>query len=382
MGQYFYVVNDTLRQRIDPQRLGEGAKLGEFVPGNGRAWAVLAVLLAPPMNVSQDLALAQDRALCEIAGTWRGGAIRIVGTDDPTYREVSDEYEDISEFCALGVLGRTPAPGAASHLCSECHKVTGMSAVGAAGYECWTCGHVSGAPKSEPAPEVPEYSFRTRWSEEDSEWVATCLEFPSLSYLDTDKDQAEQGARRLVAEAVADMLASGEPLPPGPLRVHWKPTDDEIKCLMIQEPARVPADEIHILSADKRTVLVLHGDGTIRVNGRVAGTDTEVVEGMRKALSIAPYPWREHRFDLVCDGQLLIRMFMQDGVVQFHVRGKPAESAVQVVEALDTWVRRGAMPFDGSPAERFSMLMQVIEPLWHERPTTKDANDTESEDEE
>ena len=366
MGRYFYLVNDTLRQRLDPQQFGEGAKLGEFVPGNGRTWAVLAVLLAPPMNVSQDLALAQDRALCEIAGTWRGGAIRIVGTDDPTYQEVSDQYEDISQRCALGVLGRTPAPGSASHLCSECHKVTGMSAVGAAGYECWTCGHVSGAPKSKPR--VERYTFQTRWSEEEDEWVATCLEFPSLSYLHQDKQQAEQGARRLVAEAVADMFANGEPIPaPGRVEGHWAPTDEEIKCMMIQEPARVPADEIHILSADKRTSLVLQGDGTIRVNGRVVATDTEVVEGMRKALSIAPYPWREQRMDLVVDGALLLRLFSEGGAIRFQVRGRPAESAVQVVEALDTWVRRGSLPFDGPPSDRFSMLMQVIEPLWHEK---------------
>lgn len=57
------------------------------------------------------------------------------------------------------------------------------------------------------------YAYRVIWSPEDGEFVATCAEFPSLSWLDADEVEAMRGIRNVVAEAVADMVANGEPVP-------------------------------------------------------------------------------------------------------------------------------------------------------------------------
>jgi predicted HicB family RNase H-like nuclease len=60
---------------------------------------------------------------------------------------------------------------------------------------------------------VDHYTFRVTWSPEDGEHVGLCAEFPSLSWLAGSPESALKGIRRLVAEAVADMQASGEPVP-------------------------------------------------------------------------------------------------------------------------------------------------------------------------
>ncbi|WP_394281400.1 type II toxin-antitoxin system HicB family antitoxin [Corynebacterium sp.] len=61
--------------------------------------------------------------------------------------------------------------------------------------------------------DINKYSFQTSWSEEDQEYVATVAEFPSLSWLDADRQEAEQGLLDLVAEVIEDMEASGEEIP-------------------------------------------------------------------------------------------------------------------------------------------------------------------------
>lgn len=61
--------------------------------------------------------------------------------------------------------------------------------------------------------EVRRYSYRVQWSPEDGEYVATVLEFPSLSWLDEDQAGALRGLVALVGEVVEDMTASGEPVP-------------------------------------------------------------------------------------------------------------------------------------------------------------------------
>lgn len=58
------------------------------------------------------------------------------------------------------------------------------------------------------------YTYRVSWSPEDAEHVATCAEFPSLSWLAKTPEAALRGVRRLVAEVVADLEANGEPVPP------------------------------------------------------------------------------------------------------------------------------------------------------------------------
>ena len=58
-----------------------------------------------------------------------------------------------------------------------------------------------------------KYTYQISWSEEDGEYIATVLEFPSLSWLDPDRAQAEQGLLNLVAEVLEDMAESGEKIP-------------------------------------------------------------------------------------------------------------------------------------------------------------------------
>lgn len=57
------------------------------------------------------------------------------------------------------------------------------------------------------------YTYRLSWSPEDEEFVATCAEFPSLSWLDEDEYEAMRGIKRLVADIVADLRANAEPVP-------------------------------------------------------------------------------------------------------------------------------------------------------------------------
>jgi predicted RNase H-like HicB family nuclease len=61
--------------------------------------------------------------------------------------------------------------------------------------------------------DTKHYTFRVSWSGEDDEYVATVVEFPSLSWLDADQGKALRGLVGLVDEVVADMEAAGEPVP-------------------------------------------------------------------------------------------------------------------------------------------------------------------------
>lgn len=57
------------------------------------------------------------------------------------------------------------------------------------------------------------YTYRITWSAEDGEHVGLCAEFPSLSWLAATPEEVLSGVRRLVRGCVADMRASGEPVP-------------------------------------------------------------------------------------------------------------------------------------------------------------------------
>lgn len=61
--------------------------------------------------------------------------------------------------------------------------------------------------------DVSCYTYRMTWSVEDGEFVATCAEFPSLSWLSGSQSGALQGLVDLVADTVADLAAEGEPVP-------------------------------------------------------------------------------------------------------------------------------------------------------------------------
>lgn len=57
------------------------------------------------------------------------------------------------------------------------------------------------------------YTYRVTWSPEDGEYIATCLEFPSLSWLSESRGDAIDGLERLVSEVVDDMHNNGEKVP-------------------------------------------------------------------------------------------------------------------------------------------------------------------------
>jgi predicted HicB family RNase H-like nuclease len=57
------------------------------------------------------------------------------------------------------------------------------------------------------------YTYRVSWSEEDAEYVATCVEFPSLSHLAPIGADALSGIQALVADVVEDLRANQEPVP-------------------------------------------------------------------------------------------------------------------------------------------------------------------------
>lgn len=63
------------------------------------------------------------------------------------------------------------------------------------------------------APEVAHYTYRVSWSADDGEYVATCAEFPSLSWLAPARRDALEGLEALLVSVVADMLKQGEPVP-------------------------------------------------------------------------------------------------------------------------------------------------------------------------
>jgi predicted HicB family RNase H-like nuclease len=64
-----------------------------------------------------------------------------------------------------------------------------------------------------PQIDVGHYTYRVTWSAEDEEYVATCLEFPSLSWLAHSRSDAIDGLERLVTEVVEDMVKHSEPVP-------------------------------------------------------------------------------------------------------------------------------------------------------------------------
>lgn len=64
--------------------------------------------------------------------------------------------------------------------------------------------------------DTKHYTYRVSWSAEDGEFVATVVEFPSLSWLHPDQSEALRGLVELVEKVVADLEAAGESIP-GPI---------------------------------------------------------------------------------------------------------------------------------------------------------------------
>jgi predicted RNase H-like HicB family nuclease len=62
-------------------------------------------------------------------------------------------------------------------------------------------------------PDATHYTYRVAWSVEDGEHVATVAEFPSLSWLAATPVEALSGLADVVRDVLADLAASGEPIP-------------------------------------------------------------------------------------------------------------------------------------------------------------------------
>lgn len=61
--------------------------------------------------------------------------------------------------------------------------------------------------------EISHYTYRVTWSVEDQEFVATCLEFPSLSWLAPTQIEALTGLENVISDSIQDMTSQGEPIP-------------------------------------------------------------------------------------------------------------------------------------------------------------------------
>jgi predicted HicB family RNase H-like nuclease len=62
-------------------------------------------------------------------------------------------------------------------------------------------------------PDVSHYTYRVMWSAEDGEFLATCAEFPSLSWLASSQIDALQGLEDLLRDVIADLDEQGEQVP-------------------------------------------------------------------------------------------------------------------------------------------------------------------------
>ena len=57
------------------------------------------------------------------------------------------------------------------------------------------------------------YTYRVIWSDEDTEFVGLCAEFPSLSWLAESQQEALNGIVELVRSVISDMAEGGEVVP-------------------------------------------------------------------------------------------------------------------------------------------------------------------------
>ncbi|MFO6452442.1 MULTISPECIES: DUF6036 family nucleotidyltransferase [unclassified Aeromicrobium] len=64
-----------------------------------------------------------------------------------------------------------------------------------------------------PNDDADRYDYRLEWSADDAAFVATCAEFPSLSWAATSPESALLGLKRLVREVIEDLRRAGEPVP-------------------------------------------------------------------------------------------------------------------------------------------------------------------------
>jgi hypothetical protein len=56
---------------------------------------------------------------------------------------------------------------------------------------------------------IDHYAYCVTWSPEDEEYLALCVEFPSLSRLASNPGKALAGIRKVVSSSVVEMNANG-----------------------------------------------------------------------------------------------------------------------------------------------------------------------------
>lgn len=66
---------------------------------------------------------------------------------------------------------------------------------------------------TEPQADASHYTYRVAWSGEDREFVATCPEFPSLSWLAETQRGALEGLEELLRAVIVELEQQGEPIP-------------------------------------------------------------------------------------------------------------------------------------------------------------------------
>ena len=63
------------------------------------------------------------------------------------------------------------------------------------------------------AKAIDRYTYRVTWSEEDQEYVGLCAEFPSLSWLMDNPENALSGIRGIVHDCIKDLKKQNEEVP-------------------------------------------------------------------------------------------------------------------------------------------------------------------------
>jgi predicted HicB family RNase H-like nuclease len=67
--------------------------------------------------------------------------------------------------------------------------------------------------KAKAVPEADHYTYRIAWLAKDEDYIATVVEFPSLSWIADTRETALKGLTSVVEEVLQDLLAEGEVIP-------------------------------------------------------------------------------------------------------------------------------------------------------------------------
>ncbi|MFZ4486296.1 MAG: type II toxin-antitoxin system HicB family antitoxin [Candidatus Nanopelagicales bacterium] len=69
------------------------------------------------------------------------------------------------------------------------------------------------ATRRKELPSADRYTYRLAWSATDQEFIATVVEFASLSWIADTREAALEGLTSVVEDVLQDMLAEGEEIP-------------------------------------------------------------------------------------------------------------------------------------------------------------------------